>query len=105
MFPQAHSRSFTQSCHAQGILKAIDMTDFIKTDFSSVPHVSDVEVSRNGRDFAVTVYLTNFDRPFRRKVYAKERAMYREFPQYSFDFNLVDASQQIDDVFGDGVSG
>jgi len=74
-------------------LEAIDITDFIRNDFSSIPSVSEVAVHRRGTEFEVQVFLTNFDRDLRRKVYAKEEALYREFPSYSFSFNLVDASE------------
>jgi len=69
------------------------MTDFLKTDFSGVPSVSEVVVNRQGNHFEVQVFLTKFERGLRKKVYAKEEALYREFPSYSFSFNLVDASE------------
>jgi hypothetical protein len=69
------------------------MTTFLTADFSAIKGVCDVNVLRRGNDFRVDVSLGRFERDIRRKVYAKQKALYREFPDYSFDFRLVDASQ------------
>jgi hypothetical protein len=103
MFPTAYAGLFPQIRGSVTIVNAIDMTDFIKTDLSSVPSVSDVEVRRRGNDFEVNVFLANFERTLRRRIYAKEKALHREFPDYSFDFNLVDVSEQ-NDVLDSAVS-
>jgi hypothetical protein len=93
VIPAAYARLFRQINGSVNILGAIDMTDFIRNDFSGVPGVSEVVVNRQGNEFEVQVFLAKFERDLRRKVYAKEEALYREFPSYSFSFNLIDASE------------
>ncbi len=105
MFPTAYARVFPQIRDSVNTLKAIDMIEFIKADFSSVSSVSEVIVDRNGNDFEVRVFLKEFDRAdFRRRVYAKEKDFYREFPAYSFDFLLLDASDHSDNVYEGSTS-
>src|SRR5579863_6153636 len=67
-------------------LGAVDMSDFIQCDFSSVPQVSDVRVQQRGDEFNVEISVTDFDRKVRNKIYAKEKALYREFPSLFFEF-------------------
>lgn len=75
------------------VLPALDMTEFITADFSSVTGVQDVRVSQDRDRFTVEVVLSSFERDVRRKVYSKQRDFYREFPTLGFSFYLVDASR------------
>jgi hypothetical protein len=75
------------------VLQALDMTEFITADFSSVQGVRDVRVSHDRDRFTVEVVLSSFEKDVRRKVYSKQRAFYREFPALGFSFYLVDASR------------
>ena len=70
------------------------MTEFIRTDILSLNAVSDVTVSQSSGEFQVKVYLSDFTRQARRRVFAKERSLLDEFPSLLFDFDVVDASQQ-----------
>jgi hypothetical protein len=87
------TRSFAITGYATNMLmqeSAID--DFIATDFTSVREVRDVRVSHNGNLFKAEITVSSFDRSVRRKVYAKQRGFYREFPSLSFEFYLIDGS-------------
>jgi hypothetical protein len=75
------------------VLSALDMTEFITADFSSVNGVRDVRVSRDRDRFTVEVVLSSFEKDVRHKVYSKQREFYREFPTLGFSFYLVDASR------------
>lgn len=73
--------------------ESTDMASFITTDFRSVRGVSEVSVKKSGSDdYSVVVEMVRFDRATRRKVYAKEQSLYREFPNVRFDFDVIDAS-------------
>jgi hypothetical protein len=45
-------------------------------------------------EFEVGIYLSDFDLRVRKSVYAHERALYGLFPNYSFQFLVVDASER-----------
>jgi hypothetical protein len=105
MFRTANAVIFSQVHDSVSTIEVIDMTDVIRADFSSVPSVSDVIVERDGKDFEVRVFMKDFDRQdLRRRVYAKEKGFYREFPEYSFDFLLLDASDNPDHVLEEPAS-
>ena len=74
------------------VLQASGMGEFIAADFSSVNGVQSVRVTDKRDRFTVEVVLSSFDKDVRRKVYAKQKAFYREFPTFDFDFYVVDAS-------------
>jgi len=61
-------------------------------EIENIDGVRDVRVNRNGAAFSVDIDLLNFDKASRRRVYAKEKDLYREFPNYTFNFCLIDAS-------------
>jgi hypothetical protein len=79
------------------VLPALDMTEFIVADFSSIPEVNDVHVSQDRDHFAVEVSLSSFRKEARHRVFSKQRAFYHEFPSLDFSFYLVDASRSAPD--------
>ncbi len=71
----------------------VDFAGFVAADFGTVKGVSGVEVTMlSAQRFAVATHLSIFERAVRRRVYAKQQALSREFPMYSFDFLLIDGS-------------
>lgn len=78
----------------------VELDEFIRADFMAVRGVSGVRVDQVQKHLTVEVELVAFDRATRRKVYAKERELYREFPDYEFGFLLVDSSRTADDAHG-----
>ncbi|MGP8244796.1 MAG: hypothetical protein ACLQVN_09795 [Bryobacteraceae bacterium] len=93
VIPVAYTSSIIVCPNSGTVLQALNMTEFIAADFSSVPEVRDVRVSQDRDQFTVEVVLSSFKKDVRRKVYSKQRAFYREFPSLGFSFYLVDASR------------
>jgi len=75
------------------VFENLNMSDFIQADFSAIHGVRDVRVSSTPSRISVEVYMSAFGKDVRRKVYAKQRAFYREFPHQEFSFYLVDESR------------
>jgi hypothetical protein len=93
MIPVTCTSSMIAFPNVSAVLQTLDMTQFIRADFSSVNWVRDVHVSQDRDRFTVEVILSSFEKDVRRKVYTKQRASYREFPTLGFSFYLVDASR------------
>ena len=74
-------------------LRSLDMKEALVADFSTLPGVRSIRVKRNGNAFHVAVHLSSFARAIRHRAYAKQESLYREFPDYQFDFVLIDESQ------------
>ena len=72
-----------------------EMSEFVRSDFGSARSVRQVEVDRTENSFSIVAHLASFEKGVRRMLYAKQKALYREFPMYSFDLMLVDASDAI----------
>ena len=60
--------------------------------FDKLAGVSGVRVSRNDDSFSIDVDVFTFDKPTRRRIYAKERDLNELFQNFSFDVRLIDLS-------------
>jgi hypothetical protein len=74
--------------------QAIDMGGFITADFNAIDTVESVRVRRKHDDFIVEVKVSSFDERTRRAVYAKQKALHREFPNLDFEFHVIDAEER-----------
>jgi hypothetical protein len=74
--------------------QAIDMSGFITADFNAIETVESVRIRRKHDDFIVEVKVSSFDERTRRAVYAKQKALYREFPNLDFEFHVIDGSNE-----------
>ena len=63
-------------------------------EFDELAGVDGVNISRDGNHFFIEVGMSAFDRPTRRRVYDKERELYKRFPKYTLSVHLNDQSQQ-----------
>jgi hypothetical protein len=70
----------------------------VREEFSEVSGVGDVAIGQNGQTVSVGVEMLSFDRATRRRVYAKERKLCRDFPNHTFNVYLIDQSQRIADA-------
>ena len=75
--------------------KPVDVVEQVSSQLSSLDGVSGIVVKQKHPDeFEVGIYLSNFELKVRRSVYAQERALYALFPNYSFQFLVIDASER-----------
>ena len=75
--------------------KPVDVVEHVTSQFSSLDGVSGIVVKQKHPDeFEVGIYLSNFELKVRKSVYAQERALYALFPNYSFQFLVIDASER-----------
>ena len=74
-------------------LTTVSLEEKLKEQFEDLAGVGQVRMSKNGKTLSVQIEVTNFDRTTRRRIYATEREAYKTFPEYSFDFCLVDVSE------------
>jgi hypothetical protein len=75
--------------------KPVDVVEHVTSQLSSLDGVSGIVVKQKHPDeFEVGIYLSNFELKVRRSVYAQERALYALFPNYSFQFLVIDASER-----------
>jgi hypothetical protein len=76
--------------------KPVDVVERVTSQLSSLDGVSGIVVKQKHSDeFEVAIYLSNFDLNVRKSVYAQERALYALFPNYSFQFLVIDASERV----------
>jgi hypothetical protein len=77
------------------VTKPVDVAQHITSQLSSLDGVSGIVVKQKHPDeFEVAIYLSNFEPKVRRSVYAQERALYEVFPNSSFQFLVIDASER-----------
>lgn len=57
-------------------------------------HVLKVYASQQGREVSVWTVVDCFDREVRDKIYSAERNLFTYFPDYTFDFNLVEGDAE-----------
>lgn len=75
--------------------RPVDVAEHVTSQLSSLEGVSGIVVKqRHAEEFEVGIYLSNFEPKIRRGVYAQERALYEQFPNVSFEFLVVDASEK-----------
>jgi hypothetical protein len=75
--------------------KPVDVVEHLTSQLSSLDGVSGIVVKQKHPDeFEVGIYLSNFELKVRKSIYAQERALYALFPNYSFQFLVIDASER-----------
>lgn len=79
----------------RAMTEPVDVAEHVTSQFSSLDGVSGIVVKQKHPDeFEVGIYLSNFDLKVRRSVYAQERTLYALFPNSSFQFLVIDASER-----------
>jgi hypothetical protein len=77
--------------------RPVDVPAQVTSQLSAIDGVCGIVVKqKHPEEFEVGIYLSHFDRKVRRSVYAQERSLYEQFPQFSFDFLVIDASDKAD---------
>jgi hypothetical protein len=92
IFPLANTATLVISYPTNAAFQDLNMTEFIRTDFASIRNVKNISVKPLYNSYSVEIRMSSFDRDSRRRVYSKQRAYYREFPNYEFVFSLIDES-------------
>ena len=54
------------------------------------PHVIKIFASQNGRAVRVWTVVDSFERKVRDRIYAAERNLFTFFPDYKFDFHVIE---------------
>ena len=92
VFPVTSTTTLITSSPTKAAFQDLNMTEFIRTDFAAIRNVKGISVKPLRGSYTVEIRMSSFDRDSRRRVYSKQRAYYREFPNCDFVFNLIDES-------------
>jgi hypothetical protein len=58
-----------------------------------LPHVLKIFVAAQGRTVDVWTVVDSFDRDVRDQIYSAERTLFSYFPDYKFDFNVIEGDE------------
>jgi hypothetical protein len=70
---------------------AMGIEDVVKTDLSTIPDVHGVSVELYGDEYIVNVAVRQPEKAARYRIYAKQASLIEAYPNYLFDFRLVEA--------------
>lgn len=62
--------------------------------FGVLDHVVKVFVNLQGRSVSVWTVVDSFDRDVRDRIYSAERNLFQAFPEYKFDFRLIEGNEE-----------
>jgi hypothetical protein len=73
----------------------IQIESAIGERLAAIPEVERVYVASRGEVLFVWTATRDFQRSVRNRIYAIEKELFRAFPNIEFDFNVVEASEDI----------